>query len=59
MGVDLHSGFGVITGIYVAVAAVAAPLISIYVHRRTKDATMKKDNCWYDIKFSYLHFFLG
>eukprot|EP00347_Sterkiella_histriomuscorum_P015780 403355708 len=46
MGVDIHSGFGIITGIYVAVAALAAPLISLYVFRRTKDATMKKDNCW-------------
>ncbi|CDW82281.1 hydrogen-transporting atp synthase [Stylonychia lemnae] len=45
MGVD-QTAFGPITGIYVAVAAVAAPLIAMYVFRKTKDVTMKKDNCW-------------
>ena len=38
--------FGPISGIFVGFAALLSPLLALYVFRRTKDATMRKDNCW-------------
>ena len=46
MGVTIDH-FGPITGYFVLAAAISSPIIAIYVQRRTKDASMKKDNCWY------------
>ena len=46
MGVE-REAFGIICAIFVGIAAVAAPLIALYVFRRTKDHTMKKDNALY------------
>ena len=46
MGVSPDSGLAAGTGIFVGVAALAAPIIAFYVFKNTRDMKMKKDNCW-------------